>query len=356
MTPGEVVPDRVPYYLLLAGGPGRIPFDVQYRLGAEYAVGRLDLGTAGLERYVASLRSAERGDGVPRRRSAAFFASRHPGDRSTQLSADALVRPLAEGAPPERGRPAERPVAERWGFGTLPFLGASATKANLCDLLTGRDPAAAPALLFSATHGVAWPASDPDQPAKQGALLCQDWPGPGKVGPEHYVAAADLPADLDARGLVTFHFACYGAGTPLEDSFMHREGRPPARIAAAPFVARLPAALLSAPNGPALAVIGHVDRAWGYSIGGKVAGPQLQRFRNAVGRILTGQPVGLALLDFRDAYTALSVDLANLLGKLRVGATIPDEKLAATWIGRNDAQSYVLLGDPAARLPVGALA
>ena len=41
--PGPVMPDRLPYYLLLVGDPDQLPFAVQDELEAQYAVGRLDL-------------------------------------------------------------------------------------------------------------------------------------------------------------------------------------------------------------------------------------------------------------------------------------------------------------------------
>jgi hypothetical protein len=157
--------------------------------------------------------------------------------------------------------------------------------------------------------------------------------------------------------LVAFIFACYGGGTPELDEFPEHDieagnGRMvPRQIAPEGFVAALPQALLSHPEGGALAVIGHVERAWGYSFA-TPSGPQLIPFRNVLGRTLVGQPVGHAMRDFNEKYAALSTNLTSLLREAGLGKQVPDEELAGLWTERHDAQNYVLLGDPAARLKV----
>jgi hypothetical protein len=341
--PGTVDPRKVPYYVLLVGGPQSIPFSFQYLLDVEYAVGRLDLDVEGYQRYVRALIEYERAATAPHRRAAAFFGTRHPFDEATRLSADRLVGPLAGSFGP--GGRFERTGA---GHQIHTFVGPAATKEAFGEILTG-----APAVLFSATHGLGgWPAGHPDQAGRHGALVCQDWPGLGQIAAGHYFSAADVPADARVHGLVAFLFACYGAGTPRWDMFRHVPGTPPPVVADEPFVAALPKALLAHPEGGALAVIGHVERAWGYSFVSD-GGTQLLPFQNALGRILAGQPVGFAMKDFNEKYAALSANLSDVLERQGFGIAVSDRMLAGLWTERNDAQNYVVLGDPAVHLKAG---
>ena len=124
----------------------------------------------------------------------------------------------------------------------------------------------------------------------------------------------------------------------------------PLEIAETPFVAALPQRLLSHPNGWALAVVGHIDRAWGYSIRPQGVGPQLVPFRNFLGRMMNGEPIGHAMKDISEKYAILSTNLLDLLDVNSPGPKPSDKDLAWAWVERNNSQNYVLLGDPAARI------
>lgn len=345
----------VPYYLLLIGDPEQIPFEFQYQLDVQYAVGRLDFGDdlAAYRRYADNVVAAETRSAAPQRQ-LVFFGTEHPGDEATALSARHLVAPL--------GRSVRRRSAGE-GWRVLTVDPEKANKANLLRLLR-MDPS--PALLFTATHGLEFAADHPRQPDQQGALLCQDWDGAaGAVADEAWFGAQDVTSDLNLRGTILLLFACHGAGTPQHDDY-HRAAltETPDVIAERPFVAALPKALLALRERGALAVIGHVGRVWGLSFLSEVSlrpegmtsrkREHLEVFQAATEQLLAGQPVGAALDYFDMRYAALATELATLYDHLEDPPTAAEiYRLAELWTASHDARSYVVLGDPAVRLRPG---
>lgn len=341
--PGEVTPENIGYYLLIVGPPERIGWEFQFHADIEYAVGRLSFSTPDeYAHYAASVIKAETEAAFARDKHVIYWGPRH--DRATELSHDELLKPLIEGEA-HVGRKPRPAIATQLKWDSNDFLDGEATKANFLAALERR-----PALLFTASHGIGgFRAGTEDQLARQGALLSADWGGPGSMAPTDYVAAADIPDELQLGGMIAFHFACYGGGTPERDSFRHRDGRQPPRLAKPPFVAALPMRMLAHPKGSALAVIAHVDRAWGSSFhdsSGRHIGP----FRTALGLMMSGQAVGHAVKNFNDRYAVLSNQVTHLLERQGFGEEIDASELARAWLGRNDAQNYVVLGDPFAKL------
>jgi hypothetical protein len=353
----DVEPTRLPYYVALVGGPEAISFEFQSLLDVNYAVGRIAFDRPEqYGRYVEGLIAYETAGAVPHGREVLYWGPRNRADRATQLSADYLIRPLHEGIPAAGGQPALPAIAGQRGFRSRHLGGPEATRDNLLEPLHAADPGRRPAFLFTASHGLEWPLGHESQVTAQGSLLCQDWPGLGvPPRPEHCVRAADIGDDARLHGLVAFLFACHGAGTPAFDPFLADRTKGPVPIAGRPFVAALPQRLLSHPGGPALAVFGHVERAWGYSIRPRGLGPRLRPFRNLLSRVLKGEPVGHATKDLSDRFTASSAQLNLLLDPSHPGVRPPAAEVASLWVECNDARNYVLLGDPAARLRVDLL-
>jgi hypothetical protein len=350
VSPGNMKPAKLPYYVMLVGSPEQIPFEFQYLLGVEYAVGRLSFDDAtDYARYASSTIAYESGATVPNAKQISYWGTRHRADDATKLSATFLIDPLANGVPADEDQ--GQPINKLVSYSQQIFLGKDATKANLLSTLQAAKP---PALLFTASHGMAFDLGDAQQATGQGALLCQDWPRFNEMKPEHFLSAADVPDGANVNGMVAFLFACYGAGTPDKDQFvsdLSEAGTAPPP-AAKPFVAALPRRLLAHPNGSALAVIGHIDRAWSFSMQAiNVSDPQIETFRSSLASILTGTPVGHAMSErFGARYGELSTLLLNATSPTATAPLRSDEELVSAWIERNDAQNYVLLGDPAVRI------
>jgi|HubBroStandDraft_3_1064219.scaffolds.fasta_scaffold02674_4 hypothetical protein len=336
VVPGAATPNRMPYYLLLVGDPEEIGFEFQYQLDVQYGVGRIHFDTPEeYERYARAVVEAESGK-VRRPRAAAFFAPSNPGDRPTARSCEQLAAPLAATL-----------AAEPGGWSVRTHLAERATKRELQALLAAGD---APALLFTAGHGLCFQAGDDRQTSLQGSLVCQEWPGPGQpIDESDYFSADDLAPDARVAGMIAFHFSCFGAGTPRRDGFpVPLHGR--REIAPKSFLSRLSRRLLTHPAGGALAVVGHVDRAWSWSFAGAGEdGPTLRPvFESALRRLTGGYPVGYATEFFNSCYAELS----TVLDEEARSSAGDDERLAQLWTSRNDARSYAVLGDPAVRLAV----
>jgi hypothetical protein len=344
--PGPADPDKVPYYLLIVGSPADIPYRFQSQLDVQYAVGRIHFKT--LDEYAAYAASVVAAETSQKKlpRQAAFFGVANPDDPATQLSVTALAEPLAQSV---------RSNHPDWTVQS--YMSSQATKAVLTSLLGGDKT---PSLLFTASHGMKFAKDSRRQLPQQGALLCQDWPGPQKwireIPQDFYFAGDDLAGNADLLGLIAFFFACYGGGTPQFNEFTQRDRpgvTPPTRpeIAPFPFLAQLPQNMLGRPRG-ALAVVGHVERAWSYSFRWGKAGNQTLVFESTLKRLLSGHPIGSAVEYFNERYAELSTVLSDELEEIQFGKRYDPLEMAGMWTANNDARGYAIIGDPAVRLPV----
>jgi hypothetical protein len=348
--PGLTDPQEMPFYVMLVGTPEEIPYSFQYQLDVMRGVGRLDFGSD-IEAYAAyalHVVACETGAvTLPRR--AAFFAPANSGDRATKLSAQYLMRPLYENLSlraPER----ELPLAHDWEL-AAPYVGEGLATHEQLGRLLGGDPTEMPALLFTAGHGIEFPAGHSAQLRHQGALLCQDWPGLGReLRRDHYFAGEDVAEGASLLGMMAFIFACYGAGTPQLDQFAVQAFKVREKIAERGFTAALPQQMLKQ---GALAVFGHVERAWGYSFISPTGRLANQSFVTSMRMLMNGEPIGLASdVSFNMRYAELSSDLNADLEELKWDPEhMDDYELVHRWTANNDARGYIVLGDPAARIP-----
>ena len=330
---------RLPYYVLLVGGPEEIPWQIQHGLDSTYAVGRIYFDDPeGYAHYARSVVDAEeRRLRLPRR--AAFFAPQHAGDRATLRTRRDLVEPLADHV-----------AAKARGWQVDRACGPDAGKATLARWAAGADT---PALLFTGGHGMVFPAGHPDQLRRQGSLVTSDWQGKDTSSgprPQHCFAADDLKPEDAPAGMVAFLFACYGAGTPLTDSFWQRR-TPAPQISEQPFVAALAKDLLGRRDG-ALAVLGHVDRAWTTSFDWFGDGRQRLTYETILDCLLDGKPVGMAMEYLGQFAGDMGSELSDLWTLRHQRRAIDPEHFARLWTAQKDAANFVVFGDPAVRLAV----
>lgn len=329
-----------PQYVLIIGGPDRVPFQFQAVLSSAAAVGRLAFDDiAELRTYVDKVLRLETAAVASTEKHALIFATDRGNPDPTYYSRRFMATPI-------------RDHLRTSGIAARSLFGPEASAANLRSALTTERFA----VVYTATHGAARPRADLTmQRETNGAIVCT--PEPGATA-QSLFAARDVPADDTpvAEGAVVFAFGCYTAGTPAHSDYAHWLGRElPA--GKADFVAALPNRLLAHPRGP-VAFVGHVDLAWldAYDDPDEpelttLWHPRLLPFRNAVETFLAPQPVGLGMAALNKRFDIGNAGLANAVDRRQRG--VPEDAadqrlLARAFIARSDAQNYIVLGDPAA--------
>jgi hypothetical protein len=331
---------NAPHYILIVGGPDRVPFHFQAVLATAASVGRLAFEKIeALEAYVEKVLRLESSSEGSTERQALMFAT----DRGTPDPTYYSRRYMAE------------PIAQHLGQLGVPvrsLYAADATSTNLLEALTSRRFA----LIYTATHGAVRPRTEiAIQRDVNGAIVCTAEPGATE---QSLLAARDVPADdvPVAEGAIVFEFACFGAGTPVESDYAHWLGRA-LPVGGEDFVAALPSRLLAHPRGP-IAFIGHVDLAWLDAFDdpddpdiATLWHPRLNPFLTAVKTFLDPQPVGLGMAAINKRFNLGNAGLATAFdrqqrGKLPEGPT-DRQRLVRAFIARSDAQNYLVLGDPA---------
>ncbi|HEX2103971.1 MAG TPA: hypothetical protein VHF51_09995 [Solirubrobacteraceae bacterium] len=322
---------KPPHYVLIVGGPDRVPFHFQSVLDSAASVGRVAFDSLDdLATYVEKLLRI--GREAPCSREAVVFATDHAGDDPTQYSRRYMAEPLADY------------VEGRLGVPTRLLAAQDATRERLLDELAG----APPALLFSASHGAApTGVSRAEQERRQGAIVCQDL---------QTLTAEDVPHTPFLEGGVVFQFACFGYGTPARSDFAHWTGED-GHNAEADFVAALPKRLLAHPRGP-VAFVGHVDLAWlhGFAdptdpIMDEAWHPRVAPFVSAVENVLAPRTMGMAMVEMNKRFDIGNAQMASTFDRHQRGL-LPDDphvldRLVDTFIWRTDAQNYLVFGDPA---------
>lgn len=353
----EGVPEaELPRYLLLLGGLDQVSLELQQALSTDAFVGRLVFpSTAGYEAYVAKVLQWE-ATPSPAPQARMLFYTARDGTDATEAGYNGLIAPSVA-ACRERQQGGQLPAAE-----VLELMGEGERAAG--QLLT-RAAEPGPSVLFSLTHGVGPPkqgwSSVSRQHELQGALLL-----PGG----RYLSGAELASRPFLPGGIWFCFACFSAATPARSAYAHWLSQLASvdpdsaqdvttalpRTGERPFIAALPQAVLANPEGP-LAVLGHVDLAWTFSFRDQGRGVP-SRFFGLLQALAERHRAGAALGTLLRFFNEKSIELTTLYDEeehaRHAGKPSPIDPLARAclWLLRQDLQGYILLGDPAVRLPL----
>ena len=353
-----------PRYLLVLGDLDEITLDLQQALSNGSFVGRLCFtkpdGAPDLARYAAyagKVATFAREPSAARQPEALFYVAAD-GTPAIEAGKAHLVTPCLDMASKGRER------------GTFPVSGIreiSAQDGTAKGFLAGAagDP---PSVLLSVTHGLGAPEGGwkPGEARRQQGAL--------SLGREILDAEAVARVPFLPGGM-WFCFACFGAGTPARSAFDTwlsalagpgaYEGLLDSVLASLPgtgesaFVAALPQAALANPRGP-LAVIGHIDLAWSstFTAEDDPGRSRASRIFTTLEMLASGKRAGVGLDTLMDAYRWTNHQLMTGYEQEADAAAagrpspIPEATRANLWMLRNDLRAYVLLGDPAVRLPL----
>jgi hypothetical protein len=382
---GADVDDDLPRYQLIVGDLDEVPLAVQQIQATDGFVGRLAFDD--LDGYRAYADKVVRWEDRPASvaEGQAILHAVRDGTSATRRGAEALIAPAEYILRRRRAAGdvrygelrvtgSERPTPDELWAATAPATAATATAASAAGV-----PAAAarPSVLLSLSHGVGVPRAGRAAAARDGAERQRREQGALSFGRGGLVTGTDLAGRGFLPGGMWLAVACFGAGTAETSDYRHwldtlrRAGHAGSEIEHVldtlaherPFVAAVPKAALADPAGP-LAFVGHVDLAWTYSFFDLDDRPRRRpgRIVGVIQALLNGHRAGVAMRKLMRFFAEVNTELTALQdARARCGAAIDDEEDADDrerarrghlWMLRQDLAGYVLLGDPAVRLPI----
>lgn len=342
--------DALPRYQLIVGDLDEVPLAIHHVQASDGFVGRLAFDELdGYRSYAAKVIAWEDA-------------------RPAVAAGDAILHAVRDGTPATRRAyealiaPGEQLLRQRRAaYGSLWVTGSERPSPDELWAAARRER---PSVLLSVGHGigVSRDCGDAVQRRRQGAL---SFGASGAIEGADFVGRGFLP------GGIWLSIACFSAGTPETSDYYHwldtlrRTGHAASGIGHVldtlahdrPFLAAIPKAVLADPNGP-LAFVGHVDLAWTYSFFDLDDRPRRRpaRLVSVLQALLSRHRAGVAVRKLMHAFAEVNTELTTLQdAQARVGGAIRDAdrvRRAHLWMLRQDLAGYLLLGDPAVRLPI----
>ena len=357
-----------PRYLLILGDMGQVSLATQQVLADDGFPGRLVCpNDEGYAAYVDKVLAWERTPSEMSRARALFYTVQD-GTAATRSAHDQLVHPCFQRCIMERNESR----VDFWARTVESHGHERPRAAELRALAAAREPS----VLFSVSHGLGPPRRRPwsvEEARRLQGAMC--------FGAEDPLLPEDVHTGPFLPGGLWIYFACFGAGTPRTSAYapwlrmLRAHGMAGLeRIEAAlmatargdGFTCGLAQAALANPDGP-LALLGHVDLAWsfGYALLRKNDDGQTHRTNRAacyfqlLAKLIQGERAGAAYRQLQQDIDQVGRDLSTLYDRCKrrgvapEGASDPERfTLGNLWMLRQDLRGYVLLGDPAVRLPL----
>jgi hypothetical protein len=330
--------NEIPKYLLIWGGPSKIPWRAQYALNMTRCVGRLDLDGGALKNYVDHLLSDWSGITCNPLAPVVWSANYGPEDITALMQsviADALWRKFQ----------ADTDLSA----GALRFKDDRATREALAAAC-----AAKPGLIVMTSHGMTGPqAQTGSYKAQLGAPLDAN----------HALLDTDaLPNDVIPGGAVWYSHACCSAGSDSQsqcaDLFPVGNGvgdtLRSVSCHAGDMVSPLATKLLGATK-PVRAFIGHVEPTFDWTLRNPNTGQALgDAFVKAFYEQLyqKGMPIGLALNEIYKRAGGFLTNWRQALEAVNKNQPGAAEQARYEQIAALDRQGMVILGDPVVSLPL----
>lgn len=356
------VDDDLPRYQLIVGDLDQVPVSVQQVQATDGFVGRIAFDDLdGYRTYADKVvrwedRPAPAADGH------AILHAVRDGTSATRRGYEALIAP---GEAILRRRRAAGDVR----YGELRVTGSERPTPDELWAAAATDR---PSVLLSVSHGVGVPRAGNATAGRDVAARQRRDQGALSFGRGGVVTGADVAGRGFLPGGMWLAVACFGAGTAETSDYRHwldtirRAGHAGSEIGHVldtlahdrPFVAAVPKAALADPGGP-LAFVGHVDLAWTYSFFDLDDRPRRRpgRLVGVIQALLNRHRAGVAVQRLMRFFAEVNTELTALddAGARAGGGPIDDRERARRghlWMLRQDLAGYVLLGDPAVRLPI----
>jgi len=352
---------EVPRYQLLLGDLDQVPLALQQVQQSDGYVGRVAF--AAEDDYAAYvdkvLRYERRAAAAADEQARQLFFTVHDGTAATTAGHRALIGPGVE-VVRRRQAAGQYPAREILELGDRELPSPDELLAHVAE--------PEPGVLFTLSHGEGAPRggwrSHEEQRRRQGAM---------SFGREGHLTGDDLRTRPFMPGGIWFMLACYGGGTPSTSAYRHWlaalqaagqfRGKAESVLAGLPaddrpFIAALPKAALANSDGP-LAFMGHIDLAWTYSFQELDSGATNRpaRFMAITRSLLKRDRCGVSLRELTRFFDQTNIELTSLYDQEAQAKALGHayEADAARqghlWMLRQDLAAYVLLGDPAVRLP-----